>query len=116
MQRPLPSDVKVALYRVAQEALNNVAKHSKANRVMVSLRDVASTEKGLGTAGAELCILDDGKGFDSTHASPEHFGLAIMRERAEAIGATLDIESRPGQGTKIAVVWHAAGADEPGKE
>jgi two-component system nitrate/nitrite sensor histidine kinase NarX len=116
MQRPLPSDVKVALYRVAQEALNNVAKHSKANRVTVSLRDVASTEKGLGTTGAELCIMDDGKGFNSTHTSPEHFGLAIMRERAAAIGATLDIESKPGHGTKIAVVWHAASADEPGKE
>jgi two-component system nitrate/nitrite sensor histidine kinase NarX len=60
--------------------------------------------------------MDDGKGFNSTHTSPEHFGLAIMRERAEAIGATLDIESKPGHGTKIAVVWHAASADEPGKE
>ena len=115
-QRPLPSDVKVALYRVAQEALNNVAKHSKASRVTMSLTDAVCTDQGPSEAGAELCIMDDGKGFDLTRASPEHFGLAIMRERAQAIGATLDIETRPGQGTKIAVVWLGTGTDAPAQE
>jgi PAS domain S-box-containing protein len=111
-QRTLPSDVKVALYRVAQEALNNVAKHAQASHVAVSLRDVSSIEEGQGQGGVELCISDDGKGFDSTPASPEHFGLGIMRERAEAIGATLDIASKPGQGTRVTVVWQAAQAGE----
>jgi two-component system nitrate/nitrite sensor histidine kinase NarX len=80
------------------------------------LNDAVCTDQDPSAAGAELCIMDDGKGFDLTHTSPEHFGLAIMRERAQAIGATLDIETRPGQGTKIAVVWRGAGTDEPAKE
>jgi signal transduction histidine kinase len=111
-QQSLPPDVKVALYRVAQEALNNVAKHAQAGHVALSLRDAPSTEEGQGQVGVELRISDDGKGFDSTPGSPEHFGLGIMRERAEAIGATLDITSRPGQGTQVIVVWQAAQAGE----
>jgi two-component system nitrate/nitrite sensor histidine kinase NarX len=114
-QRPLPSEVKVALYRVVQEALNNAAKHAKASSVTVSLRDVATTEEVQGEGDVELRISDDGGGFDSTHTSPEHFGLGIMHERAEAIGATLDIESKPGQGTQVVVVWQAARSDIWGK-
>jgi signal transduction histidine kinase len=114
-QRPLPPDVKVALYRVAQEALNNVAKHAKASRVTVSLHDAAPMRARSDVGGVELSISDDGRGFDPTLAFPEHFGLGIMRERAEAIGATLDIKSELGQGTQVLVVWRAARGEEPGK-
>jgi signal transduction histidine kinase/streptogramin lyase len=96
----LPDDVKIALYRIAQEGLNNVAKHAGANRVQVRLR--CQPER------AELVIQDDGQGFDPAHVSSEHLGLRIMRERADAIGATLRVESEAGQGTKVTVLWPAA--------
>ena len=114
-QRPLPPDVKVALYRVAQEALNNVAKHAKASHVTVSLHDAAPIRERPDAGGVELSISDDGRGFDPTLAFPEHFGLGIMQERAEAIGATVDIHSELGQGTQVVVVWQPARSDEPGK-
>ena len=106
---PLPPDVKIALYRVAQEALNNVVKHARASHVRVSMRDV---HPATGTGGVELRIQDDGCGFDPTLASAEQLGLAIMRERAEAIGATLDIESEPGRGTQVVVLWRRPDAHE----
>lgn len=115
-QRSLPSDVKVALYRVAQEALNNVAKHAKANCVTMGLQDVAPLQEGQDAGGVELGISDDGQGFDLAPTSPEHFGLGIMHERADAIGAALDIESKPGQGTRVTVVWRAAPSDDVEKE
>jgi signal transduction histidine kinase len=115
-QRSLPSDVKVALYRVAQEALNNVAKHSKANCVTVGLQDVAPLQEGQDAGGVELYVSDDGQGFDLAPTSPEHFGLGIMRERSDAIGATLDIESKLGEGTRVTVIWRAAPSDDVGKK
>ena len=60
----------------------------------------------------ELRISDDGRGFDPHRVSREGLGLGIMRERAESIDATLTIESQPGHGTRIAVVW----LDPAGKE
>ncbi len=53
----------------------------------------------------ELCIEDDGRGFDAQCVPPDCLGLGIMRERAEAIGADIEIDSRPGQGTRVTVVW-----------
>jgi signal transduction histidine kinase len=96
-QRPLPPDVKVALYRIAQEALNNVAKHAGASQATVSLRCQPKQ--------VELHVSDDGRGFDPEGISPESLGLGIMRERAEAIGAALEIESQIGQGTRVVVLW-----------
>ena len=93
----LPSDVRVALYRIAQEALNNVAKHSGANQATVSLH--------CRPGQAEMCVSDDGRGFNLQDISPEHLGLGIMRERAAAIGATLEVESQTGHGTQVTVVW-----------
>jgi signal transduction histidine kinase len=93
----LPPEVQVALYRVAQEALNNVAKHSEASRAVVSLR--ASGDR------VELEIADDGRGFDVERARPDSLGVGIMRERIDAIGATLRIESEPGRGTRVGVCW-----------
>jgi signal transduction histidine kinase/ligand-binding sensor domain-containing protein len=92
-------DVKVALYRIAQEALNNVAKHSGAGQATVRLR--------CGAEVVRLCISDDGHGFDVGSIPPDHLGVGIMRERAEAIGATLTIESEIGQGTDVTIVWES---------
>jgi len=93
----VPSEVKLAFYRIAQEALNNVVKHARAKEVNVRLRCSGSA--------VELEIVDDGKGFDPTELSAEHHGLRIMRERAEGIGAQLTVKSEPGQGTQVLVHW-----------
>jgi len=105
----LPADVHVALYRIAQEALNNVVKHARASQVTVSLRcyppfppDIGWEQRG---GAVELLIRDDGRGFDVDDVEPGELGLGIMRERAQAIGASLNIESQPGHGTQVAVVW-----------
>ncbi len=95
----LPEEVKVALYRIAQESLNNVAKHAGATRATVRLRCAGGR--------VELCIHDDGAGFDPEGVPPDSLGLGIMQERAEAIGADLHIESAVGQGTEISVIWSA---------
>ncbi len=102
-QRPLPPDVNIAMYRVAQEALNNIMKHAKAKRVDIALRQAVE--------GVELRIADDGAGFDPATVPADHFGLRIIRERAESIDAVLRITSRPGQGTEVACIWL-----EPGEE
>ena len=90
----LPRDAEVAFYRVAQEALNNVSKHAHPTRVDVVL--AASDGQVV------LVIEDDGIGFDpSESAAADGFGLAGMRERAAVVGATIQVESTPGQGTSI---------------
>jgi len=105
----LSPEIKVALYRIAQEALNNVAKHAGASQATVSLRcspPLSPPQAGGRKGGAvELHVSDDGRGFDPESIPPESLGLGIMRERAEAIGATLTIESEIGRGTKVMVVW-----------
>lgn len=97
----LPPDVHIALYRITQEALNNIAKHAKASQVSVSLH--------CGSEQVELRISDNGRGFDPGHIPPDHLGLGIMHERAKSIGAMLSLKSQPGQGTQMVVVW-------PGRE
>jgi signal transduction histidine kinase/PAS domain-containing protein len=111
-----PAEVKVALYRIAQEALNNVAKHADATQVVVSLHcTLPSSSQGEGPrVRVELSVSDDGLGFDPEDLSPEHLGLGIMRERAEAIGAKLRIDSQLGHGTQVTVVWPAVTAQVPG--
>jgi PAS domain S-box-containing protein len=94
---PLPPDVKVAFYYIAQEALNNVAKHARAGSAHVHVASHAQ--------GAVLSVHDDGQGFDILQVTPEHLGLAIMRERSESIGGRLTIESVPGEGTEITIRW-----------
>ncbi len=93
----LPPHVQVALYRIAQEALNNVARHSQATRASVELHPLPD--------GVELRVTDNGRGFGSEARSPEHLGLSIMRERAEEIGARLTVESEPGHGCRVTVRW-----------
>jgi two-component system nitrate/nitrite sensor histidine kinase NarX len=96
-QRVLPPDVKVALYRLCQEGLNNIAKHAGASRVDIQLQ--------YATSAVELRIRDDGRGFDPEQTPPGHYGLSMMRERATAMGAALSITSQPGQGTEIVIRW-----------
>jgi signal transduction histidine kinase len=93
----VPPDIKVAFYRVAQESLNNVAKHAAASQAMVTLRCYPER--------TELRVSDDGRGFDPGTIPGDHLGVSIMRERAQAIGATLTIDSEPGEGTEIVLVW-----------
>lgn len=95
---PLPPDVKVAFYYVAQEALNNVAKHARAQAVEVRMQTRADF--------AQLTVKDNGLGFDVPAVTPEHLGLAIMRERTESIGGALDIISSPGAGTVVTLRWN----------
>jgi len=92
----LSAEVKVALYRIAQEALNNVAKHAGATQALVKLQCQAEQ--------VTLIISDDGRGFAPENIPPESLGLGIMRERADAINATLQIDAQPGCGTQIIVV------------
>ena len=99
-QCTLPPDVQIAIYRVAQEALNNISKHAAASEAVLSLTCQPES--------AELRVCDNGSGFAPESVSPEKLGLEIMRERAEAIGARLAVESGVGQGTDVTVVW-----DEP---
>jgi nitrate/nitrite-specific signal transduction histidine kinase len=100
----VPAEVGVALYRIAQEALNNVAKHSGATHASVLLCDcdVDGPERG----ALELVVADDGSGFDPEAARPGSLGVGIMAERAESIEARLELRSRPGEGTRVRAVWH----------
>lgn len=94
---PIPPDVKIAFYHIAQEALNNVTKHARASHAAVTLH----RQSGL----LCLCVRDDGRGFELQNVTPHHLGLTIMQERTEAIQARLGIESAPGCGTEITVNW-----------
>ncbi len=94
----LPAETQVALYRICQEALNNIAKHAKASQVEI---DVHHAPREL-----ELHIRDNGRGFVTSELTPSgHYGLGMMRERAEAVGAVLTITSQPGQCTEVAIHW-----------
>jgi signal transduction histidine kinase len=95
-------------HRIAQEALNNVAKHAGATRATVSLRCLSLLAEGKQSgAEVELAICDDGIGFDSGSIAPNSLGSGIMRERAEAVGAALTLQSQPGAGTQIEVLWRS---------
>ncbi len=98
----VPLYLKTMIYRIMQEALNNVAKHSQANYVHLQMR---KTETGL-----ELVIHDNGRGFNLDQAmalktSRRGFGLASMRERAELSGASFEINSAAESGTTLRVDW-----------
>lgn len=93
----LPLDVQAMMYRIAQESLNNIARHAGASHVAIGLEALPGQ--------AMLSVRDNGCGFDPALVPGGHLGLQIMRERARRIDAVLEVESRPGAGTTITAIW-----------
>ncbi len=93
-ERRLPLNIEQALYRISQEALANVARHSHASQVQIHAIYEAERVK--------LLVSDNGRGFDQSQ-KPKGIGLRSIQERAESVGGTATIESTPGQGTCVAV-------------
>lgn len=98
-RREVPPEVQVAIYRVAQEALNNVVKHAGASRVWLVFHCLEGQ--------AHLSVSDNGGGFDPCAVPAGHLGLGIMQERAGAVGGRMEVVSRPGFGTTVSMVWKA---------
>jgi signal transduction histidine kinase len=100
----LSEEAQVQALRIVQEALANIRKHAGASRVTVEFAERPGW--------VDISIRDDGCGFDpsSVNSNGQHFGLQIMRERAESVGGSLDIESRAGEGTCVTVRLPAARA------
>jgi len=99
MKTEPPEDIRVILYRIAQEAVTNARKHARADLIRVVLEE--------DERGHTLRVIDDGNGFDaagSPESAPGHLGLTAMRERAEMAGGWLGLESVPGEGTTV-TVW-----------
>ena len=103
---PVDANIEIALYRIAQEALTNAARHSHAGSVMLNLERRE--------ASIRLAVSDDGTGFDDSDAARARgeghgMGLMSMRERSELLGGTFQIESASGQGTTVAVTLPLSG-------
>jgi two-component system nitrate/nitrite sensor histidine kinase NarX len=116
----LPARVQVTLYRICQEALNNIAKHAEAQRVAIDLQydsievppsspvEQPDAPAEMVVRSVEMRIRDDGRGFDAGQVTPSgHYGMAMMLERAEVAGGRLDLATQPGHGTEIVVRWPA---------
>ncbi len=99
-QGVLPAAVQIELYGLCRETMNNIAKHAGASQVEIRLEYESDR--------VALSIRDDGCGFDATRVFLLHYGLSIMRQRADAIGATLSIISEPGCGTEVAIRWNGS--------
>ena len=93
----LPAEVQIAFYRICQEALFNVAKHAKASLVEIDLRKDGAV--------SELCIRDNGIGFEIKQKTSGHYGLDMMNEHANSVGAHLTVTSQPGHGSEIRLRW-----------
>jgi two-component system, NarL family, sensor kinase len=93
--QPLPMQIQEVIYRVTQESLQNIAKHSQASHVNLSIQ---AADKRI-----RLSVTDDGVGFraETADSQPMSFGLVGMRERAALLGGRLAIKSRPGKGTTV---------------
>ena len=104
----LPRNVTLAMYRIAQEAMNNALIHAEPSQIKISLLADATQ--------AELHIQDDGGGFDPAAVTAEHLGIRIMGERAAEVGGDVQVHSEPGQGTDIIITWpgQAGGTQENG--
>jgi len=103
-EREVPLEVEQTLFRVAQEALANVARHSGAKSVEVDL--IYDADR------LTLRIADDGRGFDPAKDGGEGFGLRSMSERLAKLGGRVDVESAPGEGTRVVCVCPLYGASE----
>mgnify|MGYP006159848985 CR=1 FL=1 len=102
----MPQELRLAIYRIVEEALNNVLKHATAKRVTVVLYQTSDVE-------AELLIRDDGQGFDidTRHLG---FGILTMQDYCGAVGGTLTEKSTQGSGTAVRALFplSGSGADE----
>lgn len=113
----LPANVQLALYRIAQEALNNVGKHAHASCIRLDLQIVPPYHEPEPWQGViTLIIQDNGRGYDRKQPVSGRFGLVSMGERANEIGATLEIESKAESGTHVIVRWQGAVAAPKGVE
>jgi signal transduction histidine kinase len=108
----LPSDVGLCLYRIVQESLQNVVRHSGSPSARVSV--------SAGGTGLRLVVTDAGRGFDTASGRSAGLGLVSMRERVRLLGGTMALRSHPGAGTEIEVTIPVEAArsarchDEPG--
>jgi PAS domain S-box-containing protein len=93
----VPADLHAALYRITQEALNNVVRHARAENAWIVL--------SLEPSAVRLAVGDDGCGFDLSPVGPTHLGLRSMRERASEVGADFRVVTAPGSGTEIVLEW-----------
>ena len=101
-EEEIPDQLKIALFRIIQEAMNNIGKHAKADSVYLGLQKLDDA--------FELCIKDNGEGFDpeslsSRDISKKGLGLSSMKERIEFSGGIFSIDSAKGKGTVIRAVW-----------
>jgi signal transduction histidine kinase len=101
-EEEVPEHLKIVIFRIIQEAMNNIGKHAKADVVYLGLRKVDSS--------IELCVKDNGEGFDleslsSRTISQKGLGLSSMKERIEFSGGSFSIDSAEGKGTVIRAVW-----------
>jgi PAS domain S-box-containing protein len=107
-KRRLPEAVETALYRIAQEALTNVAKHAAARKVRIDVN--------VDPGGIDLRVVDDGRGFASDallrRPAGQHLGLSGMRERAALLGGTCAVDSQPGRGTRVRVRLPLTGSND----
>jgi signal transduction histidine kinase len=106
---PMAAPVQLLCYHVAREAVMNAVKHAQASTITIRLRPTAD--------GAHLTVSDDGEGFDVDAGEPEgHFGLTMMKERAQVSGGTFSIESAAGEGTTVTAEfptsWMIEASDE----
>ncbi|MCJ7556911.1 MAG: GAF domain-containing sensor histidine kinase, partial [Gammaproteobacteria bacterium] len=120
----LPPQIQVAFYRICQEALNNIAKHAESSHVEIDMQYETGESQEAGAVettapikhagfprvaivtSVEMSIRDDGLGFDPGETVlPGHYGLGMMRERAEAVGAHITFTSQPGHGSTVSVRW-----------
>jgi len=99
-EKRLPPETELALYRIAQEGVSNIVRHAEAEHTELKLE--------FSPSATILTIRDDGSGFDIPESPAEfapggHYGLLGIHERAELIGAKLDIQSSPGAGTRLTI-------------
>jgi signal transduction histidine kinase len=102
-EEELPESLKIVIYRVLQEALNNALRHSQADKVKISLKNTVN--------GFEMSVKDDGLGFDTERLLTkddrmEGMGLSSMQERIELSGGFFDLSSQTGKGTTVRGIWN----------
>jgi signal transduction histidine kinase len=105
-QNHLPTEVKIAFYRITQEVFNNISKHAQATEVALQLEQQSNA--------ASLTIIDNGVGFDLAAVPRERMGLTNIQERAAGINANLQLTSHPGKGTQLFLSWPGTIGQEDG--